>query len=645
MDIEVTIDVGAVRKTGQCNCLYIMPGDVLQEKYDWLKSADRNSAMGALSASNWRWVILSPGTYTDALTMDTDYVGVVALNKHRDSAVLSTTPTITATTHSLLGITCTDTGQYYSGNVKLVAATGTPLDTKVTADYVCDGTQDDVQIQAAIDSLPAAGGEVLLLAGEYSVYSTITIPGSVTLRGVGPSTILKLADGRNTSTLKNDDWTNGDDDIVIKDIKFDGNVTNNPSTGTSVGMLYFKKADRVKLTGLVCTAASRVGIQIEDTKNAHVINNDIGSAFKDCLAFNEGCLDCLVQGNMIHDSGTGNSGVEVQDASKRIVIQGNVIYDCSRGVEISSHTTACESVTIRGNSIKDAGRGIVISGTTPSLDVAQVDITISGNLISDTTGSTDPRYALQSNNTNGLIFCDNQVVSPLYGFLCTVSTVDTIISNNHFVVRNAGADTGRCFQFQGEVTRMLISNNMFVDFEYRCIGFHANCIPTDVRILDNQLINVKRSGSGQAFDFDMTGDVSTRCLIKGNYLDASVYSGNAAAALNSLPDGWMCDSISVTGVEAKTANFTIHHFLNGTTFTNEGTSGSVEFTLPAAQAGMKYKFVKIVDQDVLLTPAGSDTIDGAADMDDTTSETNKFIVLECFVDGNWITTASDGTWA
>jgi len=40
---------------------------------------------------------------------------------------------------------------------------------KRDADYHCDGTADDVQIQAAIDALPAGGGKVFLLEGTYAL--------------------------------------------------------------------------------------------------------------------------------------------------------------------------------------------------------------------------------------------------------------------------------------------------------------------------------------------------------------------------------------------------------------------------------------------------------------------------------------------
>ena len=68
------------------------------------------------------------------------------------------------------------------------------------ADYVCDGTGDEVEIQAAIDALPTEGGTVLLLDGTFNLenaragldYGAICINWhNVTLMGIGDGTILK----------------------------------------------------------------------------------------------------------------------------------------------------------------------------------------------------------------------------------------------------------------------------------------------------------------------------------------------------------------------------------------------------------------------------------------------------------------------
>lgn len=64
----------------------------------------------------------------------------------------------------------------------------------VSADYTCDGTADNVQIQAAIDALPAAGGTVLLLEGVYDIDAPITLTDYDRLRGVGMFTTILDSD-------------------------------------------------------------------------------------------------------------------------------------------------------------------------------------------------------------------------------------------------------------------------------------------------------------------------------------------------------------------------------------------------------------------------------------------------------------------
>src|SRR3989338_6523001 len=58
------------------------------------------------------------------------------------------------------------------GPTLLVAANDASAAAKRWADYTCDGTADDVQIQAAIDALPASGeiqdGTVVLSEGTFT---------------------------------------------------------------------------------------------------------------------------------------------------------------------------------------------------------------------------------------------------------------------------------------------------------------------------------------------------------------------------------------------------------------------------------------------------------------------------------------------
>ncbi len=59
-------------------------------------------------------------------------------------------------------------------------------------DYLCDGTDDNVEINAAIAALPNTGGEIIILDGTYNLVAKIDVnKNNVSLRGNGGATILK----------------------------------------------------------------------------------------------------------------------------------------------------------------------------------------------------------------------------------------------------------------------------------------------------------------------------------------------------------------------------------------------------------------------------------------------------------------------
>jgi hypothetical protein len=77
----------------------------------------------------------------------------------------------------------------------VVAASDSSDESKAQADYLCDGIADNVEIQAAIDALPAVGGCVQLLEGTFYIAAAIEITDDyVALKGVARlATTLKLA--------------------------------------------------------------------------------------------------------------------------------------------------------------------------------------------------------------------------------------------------------------------------------------------------------------------------------------------------------------------------------------------------------------------------------------------------------------------
>lgn len=89
----------------------------------------------------------------------------------------------------------------------VVAASDAPQVWKDGADYLCDGTADNVQIQAAIDASEAGGGEVILSPGSFAIATGLTIVGNddytgpqVTLHGQGQE-VTKLIGANNVDVI------------------------------------------------------------------------------------------------------------------------------------------------------------------------------------------------------------------------------------------------------------------------------------------------------------------------------------------------------------------------------------------------------------------------------------------------------------
>ena len=73
----------------------------------------------------------------------------------------------------------------YDWSVLRIASTSASAGVKAAADYVCDGTNDQVEINAAITALPAAGGVIELSEGVFGIGARIIVGKKVIFRGLG----------------------------------------------------------------------------------------------------------------------------------------------------------------------------------------------------------------------------------------------------------------------------------------------------------------------------------------------------------------------------------------------------------------------------------------------------------------------------
>lgn len=116
----------------------------------------------------------------------------------------------------------------YGNEALLVAASDATAQIKQSAAYVCDGTDDHVQIQQAINAVSTNGGTVQLSFGTFNLGSSIIINSSyINLTGQGSGTKLVLQNAVNDSIIK----ITGDGvvEVKLRQMFLDGNSANNTS--------------------------------------------------------------------------------------------------------------------------------------------------------------------------------------------------------------------------------------------------------------------------------------------------------------------------------------------------------------------------------------------------------------------------------
>ncbi|NVM21686.1 MAG: right-handed parallel beta-helix repeat-containing protein [Desulfobacterales bacterium] len=303
-----------------------------------------------------------------------------------------------------------NTGIEVAKTATLVIAASNSL-SKSGADYVCDGVDDQEEINAAIDALPS-GGKVLLLEGTYSLSSYLRIKkNDITLEGMGPASILKIADGAVSNPLIIGEGTTEYSDITVRDLAFDGNREN--ATGTGYSILYYK-VRRLTIEDCYFHDTRGVGISFASigadyqSHDVKILNNtfkNIGLAdhSKNGNAIRFGnVLGGIISGNNI-DGVEGSmswGAIDIADESKYVSVIGNHIRNTyPAGIQVE---TDAEYVTITGNTIYVAHRaGIVVTKCAQSF--ARY-ITITSNIIEHCDG---PGIILQDDSVKHCTIANN----------------------------------------------------------------------------------------------------------------------------------------------------------------------------------------------------------------------------------------------
>jgi len=235
-----------------------------------------------------------------------------------------------------------------------------------TGDYTCDGTADNVEIQAALDALGSEGGRVILLEGTFSLSDTIEIPNNkkIVLQGQGGGTILTQTLRDAPAIAKISSLTTGfgnNEEMTISDMRIENALQ---TKGIYIYGTHLSTVENIVFVGDTLTA-----IYLRRVNNSRIINNDFnrvqyGIFTAGGAALGDDIEDIKITGNDF--SYCGRSAIHLESASSvwqrdvsKVIIANNNIEeaDYEEALYPAIHIIRGNGNTITGNTISQTYRG------------------------------------------------------------------------------------------------------------------------------------------------------------------------------------------------------------------------------------------------------------------------------------------------
>ena len=218
------------------------------------------------------------------------------------------------------------------------------------ANYVCDGVNDHVEIQAALDALPATGGEVLLLEGTYYLAVGVSPNSYQTLRGCGHNTILTVtANGQNVINVVS--WAGAEKiGMVVTDLCIDctlggaigsrginweyvdfSEIRNCRILHSSQIEINLENCDYDVISGNVCSSGF-TGIRVASTTASIVMSNRVLNMTDAAMLISQ-ATRCVISNNYLYGSVWG---LEITSSSQENIFSGNACIKNQLGILLSA---------------------------------------------------------------------------------------------------------------------------------------------------------------------------------------------------------------------------------------------------------------------------------------------------------------------
>lgn len=268
-----------------------------------------------------------------------------------------------------------------SGGKPVTATLGT---TGTSSDYVTDGTADNVQLQAAVTDVSAAGGGIVTIrSGTYAIAGVVTVPANVIIEGEGDSTVLVMAAA---SAIKVNS-----SDVVIRNLTINGD------------------SQAINNYGIIVENA--VNVEIHSNK---FLNMEGFGIFITATASNT-CSDINVHDNYLYGNGNNDvigggpansTGAVVKDVN---IHHNRIIQDCTT----NSYENAFDIVKVNRVQFSDNSvTGKVQFGTEqyPNINSQINNNVIEPAINKTTTAVLVTTFGTALSNNKNITICGNVVI-------------------------------------------------------------------------------------------------------------------------------------------------------------------------------------------------------------------------------------------
>lgn len=282
------------------------------------------------------------------------------------------------------------------GATLFVAAADASALVRAQADYVCDGTADEVQINAALAALPAPGGAVLLSEGTFTLANTVSLPASnITLAGQGRGTLVRITAAVAGKHIINAPGTSGAHltGVCVRDLRVQGYGDDAGSTQDhGIRFAYVDKGIIHNIWGSDCTFAV---VQLHDCTYCIV---DTVFALKGSLGTNGGWYGVTAWAGDLSGYAAYHSFSRIVSTISEHNIALNLCDHCNLANIVATgitndyavNITGCEDVTLDGFSFDDCdGAFFAEASVSPARNCARC-IVANGTL----TGPASSQYGV-----------------------------------------------------------------------------------------------------------------------------------------------------------------------------------------------------------------------------------------------------------